>query len=96
MIKYESYHNNKEYFLNDYLLWASIVCSATMIPMIFTHKCLKLEYLKYKGVLREGHNIFNTGMIWDALLEVLISCIMPYSKLKCKLLSRSVHNGFLQ
>lgn len=53
-----------------------------MIPMIFSHKCLKVEYLKYKGILRSDQNIFKTGMFWDALKEVLIAAIMPYNQLK--------------
>ena len=70
--------------MNEILLYVSILCTASMIPMILTHKCLKVHYLQVKGALRKNHNIFNTGLIWDALKEILISAIMPYSALRSK------------
>lgn len=79
---YDSYHVNEDNFVNEYLLYGSLACSIVLIPMSLTHKCVLVQYFKYRAIYQTEDTIWSTGLVYEALKEILISFIMPYSYLK--------------
>ena len=79
---FDCHHALPDSEMNDYLLYASLFCSALLIPISLTHKCLKLKYHKFKVILDVQATIFSTGYFYQFIQDVCIALIMPYSFLK--------------
>lgn len=74
---YDGYHAGMQESFLDLYLYVALGCSLVTAPMIFYHKILKIKYFQYKAVLPREASLTNTGLLWEALFEILLSFIQP-------------------